>query len=287
MKLAIKSGHLIGKDPGAVGNGLEEARIVEAVQNECSRVLRANYVCEILDTDLIYTDDVPEINSWKADYAIEFHMNSASATATGFETWVYPDNTSTKFQDKIHSKFFESTKSLGITGVDRGKRQSNEFYFLRGIKCPSMIVEIGFISNKAEAIETSNDAVKLGELYAHDIASALGLSKKGNVVVPPKPTQPTQPTPSQDEVIVDRYAEKGQFIPNVAEGGIYVRTEPKFTSKSSAMYYNGEICPAQGQYYHEVVITNKYVYIVYKRSNGSYGYLPVRERGGNLWGKIV
>ncbi|MGL6009857.1 MAG: N-acetylmuramoyl-L-alanine amidase [Culicoidibacterales bacterium] len=184
MKIAIKSGHLIGRDPGACGNGLEEARIVEAVQNECSRVLRANYVVDILDTDKIYTDDVPEINTWGADYAFEFHMNAASATAKGFETLVYPEPNSTNMQNKIHGKFYESVKSLGITSTDRGKKTASDFYFLKGLKAPSMIVEIAFISNPSEAKKASEQAVKLGERFAKDIASAFGLKSK----TPPPPT---------------------------------------------------------------------------------------------------
>lgn len=92
----------------------------------------------------------------------------------------------------------------------------------------------------------------------------------------PTPPKPVEPAPTK-ETIVSRWEEKGQFIADVPEGGIYIRKSPSFADKDTVMYNNGELCPAKGQYYVECIKTTKYLYIKYKRGNGSWGYVPVRE----------
>ncbi|MGL4523374.1 MAG: N-acetylmuramoyl-L-alanine amidase [Bacilli bacterium] len=279
VKISLNSGHLVNVDPGACANGYTEAELVEIAQNETSRVLRAEYVVDLEDTDKLYTDDVIEANAFNADYAIEYHLNSASASAHGFETFVYTGHApSLTLQRGLHAPIFDILKKYGVVTTDRGQKQSTQYHYLKATKMPAIIIEFCFISNKNEADAFAKHAKSIGADVAHVIARACNLPKKSV-------STPTPPV-STDEVVQKRYAQKGQFIPNVAEGSILVRTEPKFTSKTNVAYVNGEICPAAGQYYIEVVETNKYVYIVYKRGNGSLGYLPVRERVGSGYGKL-
>lgn len=259
MNILLSAGHG-ANDPGAVNGSNKEAELTRELVNVFKETLsKQGHTVSLRSFATNEYDEALSLNFKKYDLVISIHLNAASASATGVETWVsksYP-RSSAAIAKKVNDAIAD-----GMKWANRGVKQEDwRICYLAGKQgVNAMLIEFGFISNTS------------------DLEKIKSILNKQPIVEQPKPTD--------EEKIMDRYPEKGQFTPNVAEGGIYVRTEPKYTSKSSAMYYNGEICPAKGQYYTEVVITNKYVYIAYKRSNGSTGYLPVRERGGALWGKL-
>lgn len=52
MKIFINSGHCIGADPGACGNGIEEAKVCWNISNRVSKYLQAvGYVTKVFSFD--------------------------------------------------------------------------------------------------------------------------------------------------------------------------------------------------------------------------------------------
>lgn len=180
IKISLNAGHLVGVDPGAVSGGYQEAVLVNTVQDACSRVLRRDYLLELEDTDKLYTDDVTEANQLGVDYAIEFHLNSSTNPAAhGFETFVYTGHAgSLTLQRNLHSRLFAIMQKYGVTGRDRGAKQATQYWYLRGTKMPSIIVEFCFVSNPQEVAAFAKSAEKIGEDCAHAIAAAVSLPKK-------------------------------------------------------------------------------------------------------------
>lgn len=109
-------------------------------------------------------------NNAKADIFISLHINSAgSEAAHGTETYWnnnYQSTESKKLAEKIQKRLIEK---LGTN--NRGVKEAN-FYVIKNTTMPSVLAELGFISNEAEAAklktsqfrENAAEAVLLGVL---------------------------------------------------------------------------------------------------------------------------
>ncbi|MEH7437951.1 cell wall-binding repeat-containing protein [Neobacillus drentensis] len=165
IKIVVDAGHG-GTDPGASGNGLTEKEIVLDVAKRVQLKLEAAGATIVMtrDSDVYPTldDRVNLANTQKADAFISIHVNSAfSPEALGTETY-------------WHSKYFgEESKALAqsiqtqlyqqLDTRDRGVKEE-EFYVIKNTNMPSVLVELGFVSN-------SSDAAKLGDPIYRDRAA--------------------------------------------------------------------------------------------------------------------
>lgn len=174
-----------GNDPGAVG----QAGIKEKDINLKIALLVRSYLEKSVNIQMTRTEDVmlgvnerqdlyariDISNKLSADCFVSIHCNSAEDhLANGTEIWcAYPGNTSgSKLAEKID---FYLSPALALQR--RGIKSSN-FFVLKETKCPAVIVEIAFISNRQEEVllNTADFQNRAAISIAKGIASFLNVT---------------------------------------------------------------------------------------------------------------
>ncbi|RXJ02953.1 hypothetical protein DS745_05055 [Anaerobacillus alkaliphilus] len=156
--IVIDAGHG-GKDPGAVGNGLEEKEIILDVSLRVQKLLeQAGYQVLMTrsdDTFLEPGERAAFANKHKADAFVSVHANAAENTsANGTETFwntTHSGPESKRLAEEIQTSLIQK---LGT--FDRGVKQGN-FQVIRSTTMPSVLVELAFISNKKDAEMMAKD----------------------------------------------------------------------------------------------------------------------------------
>src|SRR5699024_7955186 len=192
-KIVIDPGHG-GRDSGAIGRNSKEKDNVLKVAKKL-RTLLEGYGHEVIltregDGYLTLTQRANIANNRKADVFISLHNNSASNNkATGFETFIYNGNVSSKtknLQTAVHDAI---AKNIGIP--NRGKKRAN-FAVLRQTKMPAVLVEYAFINNPSDEDILINRVDDLAQWTCDGIIHALGgtvKAKSSNTPKPPKKPQ--------------------------------------------------------------------------------------------------
>lgn len=159
-----------GKDVGAISGKDYEKNINLQVALRLAKKLQAKgyNVCMTRnkDTDITLQQRTDFSDKIKADLFISIHCNSAAATANGIETFIATplgdpgvgENTSAKTECKANA-FDKANAYLAYNAqraliqkthaADRGLRRKR-FFVIRNTNCPSMLIEIGFITNPQE-----------------------------------------------------------------------------------------------------------------------------------------
>lgn len=149
MKVFLNPGHDRLYDPGACGNGLQEADVVWDVGRLVETYLQN---AGIVVVDNFQDDDLALIcesaNAMEADLFISIHCNAATnRQANGTETFCYGRGTKGELlagciQKQICDRFPDLT--------DRGVKVA-DFYVLRQTAMPAVLVELAFVTNEADA----------------------------------------------------------------------------------------------------------------------------------------
>ena len=188
--IVIDPGHG-GKDSGATGNGLAEKDVVLQISKRMNDFFGEykGVTVSLTRWDDRYLDlnqRADFANARNCDLFLSMHINSASASAGGFETYVHPNAASkTKnYQNQLHASVMDYLSQYKIQ--DRGKKQS-DFAVLRRTKMPAILIESLFITNEEE-----NELLKdkefidgLAKSVVKGVAAIFGLEKKSTE---PKPT---------------------------------------------------------------------------------------------------
>jgi N-acetylmuramoyl-L-alanine amidase len=149
INVVIDSGHG-GHDFGATIDDLNEKNLINEITEKIKKLHSDSEVVfhytRTGDHFMDLKDRASFINSIKPDLAISLHVNQNKNTeANGFEVFVTDKNDqyekSKALAEKLTTKF--SKTPLKIRGVKNGP-----FMVLRNSECPSMVVELGFISNE-------------------------------------------------------------------------------------------------------------------------------------------
>jgi N-acetylmuramoyl-L-alanine amidase len=149
INVVIDSGHG-GHDFGATIDELNEKNLINEITEKIKKLHSDSevvfYYTRIGDQYMDLKDRSNFINNIKPDLAISLHVNQNKNTdANGFEVFVTDKNDqyekSKALAEKLTTKF--SKTPLKIRGVKNGP-----FMVLRNSECPSMVVELGFISNE-------------------------------------------------------------------------------------------------------------------------------------------
>lgn len=157
-RIVIDAGHG-ANDPGATANGLQEKEIILDVSLRLQKILEAAGV-EVLmtridDTFIELADRSRFANDNMADAFVSIHANAtASVDANGTETFWnanYSGQQSKKLADDIQKQLLAK---LGT--YDRRVKEAN-FHVIRNTKMPSVLVELGFLTNKKEAERLATD----------------------------------------------------------------------------------------------------------------------------------
>ncbi|HWQ61347.1 MAG TPA: N-acetylmuramoyl-L-alanine amidase [Negativicutes bacterium] len=96
--------------------------------------------------------DIAERNN--ADMFVSVHTNSNPDPSIAGATTFFPSGKSSKLALEVQSSVVRETAA-----VDKGT-QTATFYVLRNTTMPSILVEMGFISNASEAVKLQNDAYR-------------------------------------------------------------------------------------------------------------------------------
>ena len=128
------------------------------------------------------------------------------------------------------------------------------FNYATGESIPSWVK-----SNTYTVQQVNGDKCLLKEIVSWVYIRDLQIVSSGNTA----PSTPTQPQSK-------RYAENGTFYFDTA---VTVRTAPEENAKTNAVYYPGE----HVIYHHVIVNKNGFNWIEYARSNGTTGYLKVKD----------
>ncbi len=141
-----------GKDPGAIGKaGFREKDVTLNVTYYLRQMLLDSGVSVLMarsdDSEVLLQPRVDVGNNNSADLFVSVHCNSMDGTgARGIETY-YRTPQSANFAQIIHRNMVDTVKAL-----DRGVRVRN-FFVIRKTIMPSVLVEIGYLSNPTEEYE--------------------------------------------------------------------------------------------------------------------------------------
>ena len=159
-KIYIDQGHNpVNPNAGAEGNGFREQDIVYVIGRETASVLRnAGYDVRLsrptADTQLGTSSTtslqsrVNDANAWGADLFVSLHTNaSVIESASGSEAYIYRRGTNAEIlAENI------LTQLRYTTGLEtRGIFARPGLYVLRKTRMPSVLVELGFITNRRDA----------------------------------------------------------------------------------------------------------------------------------------
>ncbi len=155
--IVVDAGHG-GRDPGAISIiGLREKSVNLAAAKMVARKLREQGVNVILtrrsDVFVELNERAAIANRAKADLFVSIHADSyGNPSVSGFS--VYISRSASPQSQRLSGLI---VRELATTGAaNRGVRRSN-FRVLVRTSCPAVLIELGFLSNRAEAMRLGRD----------------------------------------------------------------------------------------------------------------------------------
>lgn len=213
FKIMLDPGHG-GKDPGAVGNGLQEKNIVLEIAKMIKAMLLNEYegiaVKMTRETDVFYelSDRAKMANEWGADYFMAIHVNAGAGS--GFESYIHPSRSSTTVQalNAIHAEIIKQLQGV----VDRGKKSAN-YAVLRETKMPAILTENLFIDHSADASKLKDKSFlkKLARGHVLGLEKAFNLKRKA-ASPPQEEKKPNTPAPKDETALAIEKLQKAGII---------------------------------------------------------------------------
>lgn len=168
-----------GNDSGASANGLTEKDVTLAVALKLKSELEQRGVKVVLtrDSDKTVTNEarVAACDKAQSDLLVSLRLNSAqNITVSGFELWV---------SNKKPANSVSAAEAIGksmstITGIrNRGVKygtvtNADENYYVNSkSKCASLVIQLGFISNKEDASLLKNNDSEVASKIAQGIVT--------------------------------------------------------------------------------------------------------------------
>jgi len=183
--VALNPGHFPGLDPGACGNGLQEADITLQLVNLIAPQLPAYGIDCIIIHENELADICDKANASGADLFISLHINAGGGTGYEDYTCCAESDKANAYRDLLRIEVMNYLRQYEVT--DRGKKHS-AFYVLRQTDAPAILCENLFIDNAKDAAKLADPVFisGLADAYVKGIARALGYSKlpQAEVVVP-------------------------------------------------------------------------------------------------------
>jgi len=155
--VVIDAGHG-GKDPGTSGNGLVEKDITLDIALKLNEILQNEgvntYMIRTDDTNMDRKDRIYKANKINAALYLSIHCDwYKSSSIKGMTIYRHPSEdikygnlSSKKYAENIHKELLKATDIS-----DRGIKNNTEYAVLRHAKMPSVLVELGYLSNPYDA----------------------------------------------------------------------------------------------------------------------------------------
>src|SRR5215472_14283320 len=181
--VVVDAGHG-GKDSGAYRRyGPPEKMVALDVAQRLEKKLRESQIKTVMvrnsDVFIPLNDRVAIENKEKNAVFVSIHFNdSRTRRAKGFETY-YHSGASVDLANRIQQKL------MTIPNSSNGGVHTANFRVLRFASCPAVLVECGYLSNRAEANEARDWEYR--ELLADRIAEAIVEERYGSGVYRPSP----------------------------------------------------------------------------------------------------
>ena len=168
-----------GSDSGASANGLKEKDVTLAVALKLKSELEQRGVKVVLtrDSDKTVTNEarVAACDKAQSDLLVSLRLNSAqNITVSGFELWVSnkkPANSVSAAEDI--GKSMSTISGIRTRGVKYGTvTNADENYYVNSrSKCASLVIQLGFISNKEDASLLKNNDSEVASKIAQGIVT--------------------------------------------------------------------------------------------------------------------
>ncbi len=190
--MTIKTAHAGhgGIDPGAVGNGRQEAEVARLYNNKIVQLTGAVNATD--DTATSVNDNlnkiVAKVNavSGNDDWNISIHLNAATPAATGVEVFAFSQDSAGM------AKAAEiSAKLADVYGIpNRGAKAGDGLFVIKNTKGHMLLIELGFISNANDLNQVLNKI----DAACNAIVGSFGYS--GGAI-----SNPTEKTKNQIKII--------------------------------------------------------------------------------------
>lgn len=171
--LILDAGHG-GKDPGTSGNGVKEKDVNLKVSNYLKEYIEENSDIKVYTTRT--TDVYPELSQRvkmandMGDMMVSIHNNSAgSATSPNGTETLYTAHSNDSQQNLTSYELANIIQDNIVNTVgseDRGVKDRSGLVLLNQTTVPSVIVEIGFLSNGEEAAKLNSESYQKQLAYA-------------------------------------------------------------------------------------------------------------------------
>ena len=160
-----------GKDPGAVNSGKSEKAIVLKVSNLVKQKLEKAGAQVVMtrtgDTYPTLPERVKFTNDNYGEIYVSVHVNSATATsAKGAETFYSVSTGDQHEEDKKLATYINNEIVNNADMKNRGVKKA-DYYVIKNMMIPSVLVELGFLSNSDDRAKLIND--KYVEIFADSI----------------------------------------------------------------------------------------------------------------------
>lgn len=167
----LSAGHTpkgLKPDPGAVGNGYQEAKLTMELRDMVTRILRTRN-CQVWNDD--DTMRLPQVlaamNSTEKDVVCDLHFNAGPPSATGVEVLI--PTRFTALEKEIASKLnvmLGGVMKLRCRGVKtEGESQHGTLGIMRELGV-NLLIEVCFISNSTDMAFYQANKMKVAEEIA-------------------------------------------------------------------------------------------------------------------------
>jgi N-acetylmuramoyl-L-alanine amidase len=158
-RIVIDVGHG-GNDSGAIGiNGIQEKDVVLNIAKEIIRLNKKIlddrmdiYLTRYSDTFIALSYRSRLAKALKADVFVSLHCNASPTSSKGIEVYVH-NSKKLNTKESIALGISILNESSGKLGFEKRGVKFADFQVLRDMTdfCPSVLLEIGFVTNKDEA----------------------------------------------------------------------------------------------------------------------------------------
>lgn len=231
MKIGDSAGHTTScQGASSYVNEVVEVRRILPIVNELLKPYHTIVNCQPPES-YVYPQEinfrVQKSDNSGCDLYFSIHLNSSAKTDSpiGSEVLIYMG---TPLTTKIGNKICSNLESLGFK--NRGLKDGIGFAEVSSIKCPSMIIEVFFVSSKADCdLYKSLGVERVARAIANGIDSRVSLEVSNTPIEKPSnPSYVTPPSPSKpinEKVNVTYQTYTNKWLPNVVNlsdyAGIY------------------------------------------------------------------